>query len=114
MDQGQLVDLKSVVTKFIQELKKRGINPEKILLYGSYARGEATEESDVDLVVIADDFEKIPPLERLELLSYAAWPVQASIEAVGYTPREIAEGGKDSIFWEVIEQHHKVLYNKAA
>ena len=28
--------------------------PEKIILFGSYARGEATENSDIDLLVITD------------------------------------------------------------
>jgi predicted nucleotidyltransferase len=28
-------------------------DPERIILFGSYARGEATEESDVDLLIVA-------------------------------------------------------------
>lgn len=30
------------------------VQPEKILLFGSHARGQATPESDVDLLVVAD------------------------------------------------------------
>jgi len=30
------------------------LNPEKIILFGSYARGEAGPDSDVDLLVVAD------------------------------------------------------------
>ena len=29
-------------------------DPEKVILFGSYARGDATEDSDVDLLVIMD------------------------------------------------------------
>ncbi len=32
--------------------QKHGNKIEKIILFGSYARGEATEESDIDIVVI--------------------------------------------------------------
>ena len=32
--------------------------PERVILFGSYARGEATEDSDVDLMVLLD---KAPP-----------------------------------------------------
>jgi predicted nucleotidyltransferase len=41
----------SSLTKEIVE----AINPEKILLFGSYANGTATEESDVDILVIVDE-----------------------------------------------------------
>lgn len=35
----------------------RSIDPEKIILFGSYAWGEPTEESDIDLYVVTkDDF----------------------------------------------------------
>jgi uncharacterized protein len=30
-------------------------NPERIILFGSYARGCATEESDVDLLIVSND-----------------------------------------------------------
>lgn len=113
MDKKKLADLNIVVKKFTKELGKKGIYPREILLYGSHASGSAHEWSDIDLVVISDDFEKIPPLERLTLLSYAAWPVQAGIEAQGYTPREIAERGKDSIMWEEIQKNHIVLFKAA-
>ncbi|OGQ04465.1 MAG: hypothetical protein A2W61_03595 [Deltaproteobacteria bacterium RIFCSPLOWO2_01_44_7] len=113
MDQKKLVDLKDIVNRFVVELGKKGIQPERILLYGSHASGIADEWSDIDLVVISKDFEKIPSLERLTLLSRAAWPVQASIEALGYTPQEITERGKDSIIWEEIQKNYKVLYKAA-
>ena len=113
MDKKQLADLKKIGNQFVKELEQRGIHPQSILLYGSHARGTADEWSDIDLVVISKDFAGIPPSERLELLSHAAWPVQASIEALGYTPQEIAENGQDSIIWEEIQNNNKLLYEAA-
>jgi len=44
-------------------------HPEKIILFGSYANGKATEESDVDLLIVADtDFsvkDRFPAVSRL-------------------------------------------------
>lgn len=114
MDKKKLVNLNDVVNRFVRELQKKGIQPEQILLYGSHATGRADEWNDIDLVVISKDFEKFPLLKRLTILSHAAWPVQASIEALGYTPQEIAECGKDSIIWEEIQKNYKVLYKAAA
>lgn len=109
MAQG-FYDPEKIVKKYIEELSKVGIHPETILLYGSYAGGTPDRWSDIDLVIISEDFARIPPLERLELLSLATWKVDAPIEAIGYTPQEIEERGKDSIMWEAIQKRHKVLY----
>jgi len=113
MDQ-KLFNPQKVVEKYIVELRKVGIDPEMIILYGSYASGMADRWSDIDLVVISKDLESIPPLKRLEILSLATWKVEAPIEAQGYTPQEIAEHGKDSILWEEIQKNHRVLYKSAA
>lgn len=46
------------VEKLIKELLVR-YNAEYALLFGSYARGEQTEESDIDVLVFGDeDFKK--------------------------------------------------------
>lgn len=40
---------------FVEEMKeKHGDKVRKIILYGSYARGEASEESDLDVLIIWD------------------------------------------------------------
>lgn len=42
---------KSEVRQFVKTLV-REFNPERVILFGSYARGKATKDSDVDLLVI--------------------------------------------------------------
>lgn len=44
--------------KVISERLKKEYNAEKVILFGSYARGEATEDSDVDILIIAPTNEK--------------------------------------------------------
>jgi predicted nucleotidyltransferase len=39
-------------------------NPEKIILFGSYSRGDCDEESDIDIIVVYQTEKKI--LDRLE------------------------------------------------
>lgn len=55
--------------KKISERLKKNYNAEKVILFGSYARGEETEDSDVDLLVIAPRkerfFERIASAKRL-------------------------------------------------
>lgn len=38
----------------IKQMIVKTVSPEKIILFGSYASGEPSEESDIDLVVIWD------------------------------------------------------------
>lgn len=106
-------DAEKIVLKYVEALIQNGIRPERILLFGSYARGTADQWSDIDLAVISKDFETIMPLKRLELLSLATWKVDSRIEARGYTPAEIAKRGGNSIIWEEIQNNHKIIYKAA-
>jgi len=92
--------IKKIVGRFKQELKKLGINSEKIILYGSCAQGTSREGSDIDLIVISDDFKNLNLRERLEILGLAAGRVFEPIEALGYTKKEIK--GKKECFVEEI------------
>jgi len=46
------------IEDYIKVLIKNKINPEKIILYGSYAKGKAHQYSDIDIAVISDQFGK--------------------------------------------------------
>jgi len=43
------------------------LNISKIIIFGSHARGHATEESDVDVVIVSDYFSKKDIFKRAEL-----------------------------------------------
>jgi len=49
--------------KIIEEL-----HPEKVILFGSRITGEAREESDIDVIVVAETFRKIPFLKRMPMV----------------------------------------------
>jgi predicted nucleotidyltransferase len=50
-----------IVNEIVQRIVER-FDPEKIILFGSYARGEAREDSDIDLLIVAET--DLPPPER--------------------------------------------------
>ena len=93
-------DVKRIIERYKQELKNFNINSQKIILYGSYAKGNPREDSDIDLIVISDDFKDMNLRERLEILGIAAGRVFEPIEALGYTPKEIKQ--KKETFLEAI------------
>jgi predicted nucleotidyltransferase len=54
--------------KFLgQCLQQKGLHIQKIVLFGSYSLGTATEESDIDIVIVSKDFRKKDIFERANL-----------------------------------------------
>lgn len=94
--------IEKIIRKYKKELKNLGINAEKIVLYGSYAAGRPRQDSDIDLIVISDDFQDLNLRERLEVLGLAAGRVFEPIEALGYTKKEIELEGKESFVGEIL------------
>ena len=45
------------VKRYLAGLPRVGINARKAVLFGSFARGQADEYSDIDLIVIAPEFD---------------------------------------------------------
>jgi len=62
------------IRRYVQAVREAGIQARRVVLFGSHARGEATEWSDIDLVVIApqlDDLADYKLVDRLwELRAY--------------------------------------------
>jgi len=68
--------------------------PEKILLFGSRARGDHLEESDIDLLVVSGEFERIPFRERM-VQAYGMWDKKEDLEQLCYTPKEFEAKKKE-------------------
>ncbi|MCP5104492.1 MAG: nucleotidyltransferase domain-containing protein [bacterium] len=58
-------------TKINRELKqlldKKGIAADKIVVFGSYARGTEKVDSDIDLIIVSKNFRDKSIFERVEL-----------------------------------------------
>lgn len=48
-----MLDIDTIKNEIVQRLKP--LNPDKIILFGSYAYGQPNEESDIDLFLLKDD-----------------------------------------------------------
>ena len=95
-------DITIIIEKYKNELRKLGINPQRTILYGSYAKGEHKEYSDIDVIVISDDFKDMNLRERLEILGLAGGRILEPIEALGYTEDEVKDS-KESFLEEVLK-----------
>ncbi|MBN1874610.1 MAG: nucleotidyltransferase domain-containing protein [Anaerolineae bacterium] len=84
--------------------------PQKIILFGSMARGEIKEWSDIDLVIVKDTPKHfLARLKEVALLCRA--PV--GVDYLVYTPREFEQLTQDNPFiQEEVLQKGKVLYEQ--
>jgi predicted nucleotidyltransferase len=69
-------------------LESKGTRIHKLILYGSFAQGKAREGSDIDVLVISNDFFGKNYWERIDILSDAIYEVFEPIEAVALTVEE--------------------------
>ena len=85
-------DIREVIEGLLSDV---GIDSERVVLFGSRARGDYTEESDVDLLIVSPDFEGIRYPNRSQEL-YLEWPYDTlpAPEFICLTPGEFSEQAK--------------------
>lgn len=101
---------------FDEEIKKikkaiiESYNPEKIILFGSCARGDYTEDSDVDIFVIKKTDES--PRERIRNLTKKI-PHNVPVDVIIYTPEEfeLYRDILNSFVWLIL-QEGKLIYER--
>lgn len=69
-------------------LKRSGINPEKIIVYGSHAKGVAKHYSDVDVCVVSSQFDENPEYYFRKIWQLAG-QLDSSLEPIPFTPKEL-------------------------
>jgi len=89
----------------------RKLNPDFVILFGSFAIGDINEGSDVDILVVADF--KEPFLDRIRTLMDLN-TFKIPIEPVGYTLEEFNEmkNRKKPFIMEVLEKG-KIIYKSS-
>jgi len=87
------------------------LDPEMIVLFGSYAYGVPSVDSDVDLLVILDT--EAPRRERSWLVSRLLIPRPYPVDILVKTPQEIEQAlaSRDFFIQEIMERG-KVLYER--
>lgn len=80
-------EIVGIVQRYLRLLKENGVNAQKAVLYGSRARGDAAEHSDIDLLILSPDF-GADRVREGQFLFKMARRVDARIEPVPVHPSE--------------------------
>ena len=90
--------VKIAVKNYAKTLKKDGLPIKKVILYGSYAKGNARKWSDIDVCVISPAFRKKDALEYLWLMKTRK-DIEAMISPVGFAPKDFVD--ESQLVWEI-------------
>jgi len=58
-----------IILRYLENLKKAGIEIDLVYLYGSFARNEADENSDIDVALISSIFDECDDSKRAKVWS---------------------------------------------
>ncbi len=104
--------MESITDELIQEIKNRiisGVHPDKIILFGSYAYGNPTKDSDLDLLVIMPSEE--PMHSRVTRIRKLVRDIHIPKDIIVYTPQEVEKWKDASVaFITSIIRKGKVIY----
>ena len=101
--------VKEIIKQYKESLRQCGVQVERFILYGSFAQGNPREDSDIDLVVVSESFQKMNLRERLEILGVGAARIMKPIEAQGYTSKEIELAPKMSFLSEILKSGVNII-----
>jgi predicted nucleotidyltransferase len=99
-----------IIKGFYAELKQE-IPIKELILFGSYAQGNAKEYSDIDLAVISDWFDGKPKIESMQYLSRIAAAYNSMIEALPFTEEEYTNLDKRSFLASIVKTGRKIPIN---
>lgn len=96
------------VKRYLSALPAYGIHPRRAVLYGSFARGDTHEWSDIDLVVIAPEFGRDRSIGLRQQLWHAKSKWDHRIEPIGCGVEEW-ENNQSRIILEIAKREGVVI-----
>ena len=69
----------NVINLYVNLLKQKGVDVSKVILFGSYAKGTAKPESDIDIAIVSSQFGK-NNLKEIMFLRRIALKIDSHLE----------------------------------
>ena len=102
----------SKIAEVVDKIAK-GFNPEKIILFGSYAAGNANDDSDLDLIIVQET--SLPVLERGKDIRFSLLGTKIAFDLLLFTKKEFNERKKNKYsFLNSALKTSKILYERTS
>jgi predicted nucleotidyltransferase len=98
---------------YVVEKIAHAVDPRQIILFGSRSRGQETQSSDLDLLVIQDSGR--PSREVRRQIEYLLWGRRFAVDLIVVTPEQVERNVADGnpFYTRHILAEGKVLYDRA-
>ena len=100
MGKGQAI---RAIKEFVNVLKREGITIDRVVLYGSYVKGNVRPDSDVHVAVISKDFGK-DRVEEGMILFRIAGKIDPRLEPVPFSTKMYEEDTWIPLIYEIKER----------
>lgn len=81
-----------VIRKYVHELKRHNISVDEVILFGSFAKGTARDESDIDVALVAETFTDDRFDDRRKLVPFRR-AIDSRLEPMPFSRECFAAGG---------------------
>ena len=99
------------IAKEAADFLSKHIHLEKLILFGSYAYGKPRRDSDFDIAVISEDFEKMNFFDKIKLFARASMAVDSRLELLGFSKKEYLKPESAS-FLAFIKKKGKIVFSR--
>jgi len=84
-------EIVKLIEDFIELVKKDNIKIEKVILFGSYAKGNYHKDSDIDLAIISPDFKQSDYIKNMSKLLLKSIELKVDIQTLPFSMEEYNE-----------------------
>ena len=84
--------IKKPLDQFYKNLVSK-IQVDSLIIFGSRSEGTERADSDIDIIVVSNDFKSIRSDKRLKILDSASTNITPEIQAWGFTKDEFESAG---------------------
>lgn len=100
-------NIKNALSDYIRKLSPE-IKVRSAVLFGSYARGDWNDESDIDIAIFSDDFSSMDRIEAITFLLNKALPYNLDIQPLAYDENDLVNENENPFIHEILTTGIKV------
>lgn len=89
-----LIKTIKILKDFKKKINNNKVNIKSFILFGSRARGDEKDNSDIDLIIVSKDFEGQKSFKRARGF-YADWDSDYETDIICLTPEELEKKKKE-------------------
>ncbi len=82
-------EIKNILLQYREKIEESGIPVERMILFGSYARGNERNDSDIDICVVSPKLGK-DEMKEMSQLNFLHWKLDNRIEAHPVSSKDYA------------------------